>query len=582
MFTYSKGGRRMYGNEIDLARKSSREYFDREYEKLTFDTSLDDIVKVIALLHLTSGLGEQDAFKKLSAYLFTFNDFEKDLKANYFYSIAAGIQYRHLELYDKSRDYFNQANKISYLLDDSRLISRSLMLLSSVYVYMEDYDTALHYVHLALKSLEGVKDHKLLGDINMTLGAIFGYLSKMDEMEQAFQASYANYKEVVGIEEHSNFVALMINLGAYYTNTKDYDTAEKYLIEAKEIAINKSYKIYIHSVEKYIAELYEAQADYKKAYEAMKRHYVGLKALDEKIQKFEDSHNANELMDEINSISKLKEYDNSLTNRVNNLYTQFHALAKESTFKHTLINDIAQAIKNNELVPYFQPKWSVDKEVVSGAEALIRWVKSDGTVVSPNAFITHIENHPIINDVTRLVIDKSIELVKVMTEMGYKNFDVSINLSPYQIHNPLFVNYLKKKLEQTHVNPASIEFEITERSYLDKGPEALRTIYDLKEMGHKLSLDDFGSGYSSLSSVSELPFDIVKIDRSLIIKILEYDRTRKMLIGLTRLMKELGLVIIAEGVETLEQVDLLKSIGCDGIQGYYYGMPIPLEEFINM
>lgn len=168
-----------------------------------------------------------------------------------------------------------------------------------------------------------------------------------------------------------------------------------------------------------------------------------------------------------------------------------------------------------------------------------------------------------------------------MIGLGNIDFVVSINISPYQLLNLDIIWALEREMMITGLKPKNIEIEITEQSYLGRGETALKEIQKLKKLGVSISLDDFGSGYASLSSIAYLPFDIIKIDRSLVEHIAVDQQMKFLFEGIVELTKKLNLKVVAEGVETIEQVDIIKSTKCDLIQGYYYGKPVPADEFYS-
>ncbi len=230
---------------------------------------------------------------------------------------------------------------------------------------------------------------------------------------------------------------------------------------------------------------------------------------------------------------------------------------------------------------YFQPKLSLEENKIIGAEALIRW-KAQGTPISPEIFIPLSEQLGLINEIGSFVIDKTFEYVNTLGTLGLGNLVISINLSAHQLMDPDFLDYIKESIKKHSINPSNITFEITETSLINNITEINDMFLSLKELGFALSLDDFGTGYSSLSYFSKLNLDEIKFDRTFTQSLLQNEKNMIMLDSITDVTKKLGVNIVIEGVETIDQLHYVQALGCDFYQGYLYSKPVPFEAFVTL
>lgn len=247
-----------------------------------------------------------------------------------------------------------------------------------------------------------------------------------------------------------------------------------------------------------------------------------------------------------------------------------------------LSNELRLALQHNELEMYFQPIHCLASSELVKAEALIRWHRPAGKFVGPDVFINLAEEIGLIGEIGLFAFRSSVHQVRVWEEICQRPVSVAINLSPRQISGRQtdFDSWLTL-LHEAGVPAKSITLEITEGTLLDDNPEVRSKISRLREAGCSVALDDFGTGYSSLSYLKKMDVDFLKVDKSFI-RDLALDKDDFALVEAIIVMAhKLGIQVIAEGVETAEQRDILKQIGCDFVQGYFYAKPMPPLEFIN-
>lgn len=252
-------------------------------------------------------------------------------------------------------------------------------------------------------------------------------------------------------------------------------------------------------------------------------------------------------------------------------------LGEEEIKKKVLEEDIKEAILKKEFIAWYQPKYAKDGVTILGAEALIRWNK-DGKIVSPATFIPLSENLGLIRWIDEIMFEKVCQDLKIWIATGIDVVPVSINLSRAYLTSLDYFNKLEDYMKSYSIPKELIQFEVTESVGLaDEGP-LKEVIKSIRDRGFKLLLDDFGVGYSSIKSISNMNFDVLKIDKSFIDGIGRKEG-EAILSYTIRMAKELNMGIVAEGVETKEQYEFLCQCNCDEIQGYYFSKPLPPDEF---
>lgn len=248
----------------------------------------------------------------------------------------------------------------------------------------------------------------------------------------------------------------------------------------------------------------------------------------------------------------------------------------------TIENKLKEAVFNENFILYFQPQYYVETKRLRGVEALIRWRDENGKMISPVVFIPIAEKNGTIVPIGNWVIEES---VRTFTEwrrkFGYPLI-LSINISAIQYRREDFVDQVLNILKKYEVSPKEIELEITESVLIDDLAQVKDKLHLLQEYGIRVSLDDFGTGFSSLSYLKGLPIDTLKIDKSFIDSVVEDDSSRIITESVVSMVGKLGFETIAEGVESSEQYEYLKDIGCDVIQGYLLGRPMPAQEIEDL
>ncbi|MBS4538155.1 bifunctional diguanylate cyclase/phosphodiesterase [Clostridium sp. D2Q-11] len=239
-------------------------------------------------------------------------------------------------------------------------------------------------------------------------------------------------------------------------------------------------------------------------------------------------------------------------------------------------NDIDKAIEEKQFQLYYQPQYNLNAEKVVAVEALIRWIHPKKGFISPTDFIDIAEQTGQIHPIGKWVLQEACEQLKIWQDRGLA-WKVSVNISPKQLFKDDFIELVFNIISETNIDPKYLELEITENIYIN-GEYSIMKLRKLKELGVSLAIDDFGTGYSSLQYLKELPIDVIKIDKLFIDGILNNLNDLSIIKGIITMAKTLDLKIIAEGVEIEKQMEVLKYLGCDMIQGYIIEKPIPINE----
>lgn len=245
----------------------------------------------------------------------------------------------------------------------------------------------------------------------------------------------------------------------------------------------------------------------------------------------------------------------------------------------TLERDIRKAIDNNEFELYYQPKLDIHTNQITGAEALIRWNHPKRGFVSPAEFIPVAEESGAIIPIGRWIIETVLKQLKTWEAEGGPMIPVALNVSAKQLVKSKFWEYVRDALKRFEVDSKWLELEITETAILSNEELASKTIEELSKLGVIMTLDDFGTGYSSLSFLTRFDIRTIKIDKSFITGACSDSKRRTIVTTLISLAHNLDLNVVAEGVETAEQLAFLRAHGCNEVQGYFYSKPVPIREF---
>lgn len=245
--------------------------------------------------------------------------------------------------------------------------------------------------------------------------------------------------------------------------------------------------------------------------------------------------------------------------------------------KLNLIGDLKDALESEKLMPYYQPLADIETNRIVGVEVLLRWIHPIHGFIPPSQFIPIAEQNGLMEKLTIWVLEKALQQSKEWREKGL-HLNVSVNLSASNLQDMELSNNVRELLDKYRVDPSILTLEITESFIISNPSRAMEVLQRLSSMGVKLSIDDFGTGYSSLAYLKKLPVDEIKVDKSFVIDMLEHKNDEMIVRTVVNLAHNLGLRVVAEGIESKEVWDRLASFNCDTAQGYYLSAPIPAEE----
>ncbi len=257
------------------------------------------------------------------------------------------------------------------------------------------------------------------------------------------------------------------------------------------------------------------------------------------------------------------------------------ALREKTMYRMSILTNLKKALKSNELELYFQPQVDPNTHKIIGTEALLRWFSPEG-MISPSDFIPIAEESGLIIEIGKFVLKESCKTAKKWADAGILTGRIAVNVAASEFIHTNFVAILKSIIDDTQCKPEWIELEITERSILSDPQKVIVVLDELRTMGFHVSIDDFGTGYSSLSYLKNLPIDKLKIDISFVRNITREPKNQTIVKIIIALAKGLDMKVLAEGVETLEEMEFLRDNGVDSIQGYYYHKPMSVKNIENL
>ena len=246
----------------------------------------------------------------------------------------------------------------------------------------------------------------------------------------------------------------------------------------------------------------------------------------------------------------------------NNYKILSHSSSIQSYKTFSIGRDLKKAIENNEMILYFQPRVDANSNQIISAEALIRWNHPEWGLISPHEFLTLAEENGLITDIDDWVLKEVCNQIKKWKKEQLQTVPISINISAVHFMKQDWPSTVAKVIRETGIHPHDIEFEITESTLLNNTEMVKSTIDSLRELGIKIALDDFGKGYSSLSYLTQFPFDVIKIDKSFIRNMHNSDRDYHIAKSIIYLAKGLQIKVVAEGVETIQQLKILQKEQC--------------------
>lgn len=347
--------------------------------------------------------------------------------------------------------------------------------------------------------------------------------------------------ELLCRSEGARFVALHRSV-----NIEDYHTRLKQMLVSAQRQVSEKCGIQIYLV----AGVYEFGVEHLGMMASLDRAIIAQKAVKDRAYYTENM---------------IAVYDSRLSDEIQ---------ARQYVEAHMM-----EALENNEFKVFYQPKVSAETGEIEGAEALARWIRPDGEMISPGRFIPVFEQNGFIADLDFAIYRNAIADIRRWMRDGIDVPQISLNVSRHHMRDESFPDKICALVDNLGVPREKIELEITESMLTENMNRLIDVMKTLSDAGFRISIDDFGSGYSSLNLITVLPFHTLKIDGGFFLKNELTDKNKKVIASIVELAKSLNYQTVSEGVETDEQVEFLREIGCDMIQGYYYYKPMPVKDF---
>ena len=256
-------------------------------------------------------------------------------------------------------------------------------------------------------------------------------------------------------------------------------------------------------------------------------------------------------------------------------------MQEKENYEQRLLNDLHRALTSYEFEVHYQPQYDIqyDPPKLVSAEALVRWNHPELGMIPPNDFVPLFERHGKIGEVDRYVWSETARQIARWRNVFGVTIPVSVNLSRVDVFDPALESVLDRLLAYNGLEQGTLKLEVTESAYTGNADQVIRVVENLRRKGYVVEMDDFGSGYSSLNMLSAMPVDVLKMDRAFIRRIGDSEKDAHLIALLLGIAGNLKIPVVAEGVETKEQLELLRKLGCPLVQGFYFSRPLPAREF---
>lgn len=291
-----------------------------------------------------------------------------------------------------------------------------------------------------------------------------------------------------------------------------------------------------------------------------------------------------EITDRSMSVAEMTDYASIAKNTIKYKFTTGIAIYDDSMLEcqqedAELVGSMMSGLENGEFIAYYQPKYSLNSECITSAEALVRWKKPDGEIIMPGRFIELFEKNGFIRRLDYYMFENVCAMLHETLDAGHPMVPISVNFSRVHLYDAHFPDRIASIAKKYGVDTKYLVVELTESAFIMEGQTLIDIVQCLHAHGFAVAIDDFGSGFSSLNMLKDVDVDELKIDMKFLEGFERGGKVGTVVTSVIRMAKWLGIPAVAEGVETREQIDFLRTLGCDMIQGYYYSRPIPREEF---
>lgn len=565
-------------SKIDQIRKNPRVYVSNQIDKYHHAFEDFDDEALLCLLFAANSFEYDDIFERLDVKITESRTFFENKEYVFFYHQAHGLYNRGLYKNNEAMMHLSRAYDIALQLKNDAYVARCLALISTIFDMNQDRDSAISYSKRAVEMCTKLDEQMDIADIYMNYALLKDHAGMHAEALSGFQFAEKTYERVPEFETNLNYCVTLFNIAKAYIALNQVEKAKSYLDKSMKIGEEQGFIGYFTRSIKFIAEFYKNHGEIEKANELLLLYFdFQQKAMNNRIKAVSNKHRQ-EYLPHFESLHQLYQMNSQLHRELSALHKTLFSESELGADAEQSLVEIIKGIRNDEFVPYLQPIWSIETQSIQGAELLARWHKPDGTVIGPYEFIEVIENTEFMALLTEKLIRETFMHIAEFIRTRMPNFKLSINVSPYQLANQNLVGFLELCCAEYGIKPHNIAVEIVERTFIENNPEAIAQLFELSKKGYSVALDDFGSGYSSLSCVVSLPVDTVKIDRSLIIGIKNGERSEKLLRSIVAMVTELDMDTVAEGIETEEQWMIVKDSGCKEGQGFMIAKPCNIKD----
>lgn len=564
--------------KIDHIRKNPKAYVSEQidYYHQALPEFSDE--SLLCLLFAANAFEYDDIFERVNSRITESKAFFENSEYVFFYHQAHGLYNRGLNRNNEAMMHFSRAYDIALQLQNDSYIARSLALISTIFDMNQDRESAMNYSKHAVEMCSKIDEQADIADIYMNYALLIDHAGKPEDAVSGFQFAQKMYETLPECETYLNYCVTLFNIAKAYIALGDVVKAKHYLDWSMEIGEKQGFLGYFTRSIKFIAEFYRNQGEIEKANDLLIVYFdFQQKSINNRIKAVANKHRQ-DYLPHFESLHQLYQMNSQLHRELSALHQTLFTDKDFGESDEIKLVEIVKGIRNDEFVPYLQPIWSVETKIMLGAELLARWHKPDGTVIGPYDFIERIESTEFMALLSEKLIKETLKHIAPFIKSKMTDFKLSINISPYQLANQNLVAFLQLCCVEFGIEPKNITVEIVERIFIENNPEAIAQLFALSNKGFSIALDDFGSGYSSLSCVVSLPVDIVKIDRSLIMGIKNGERSEKLLRSIVAMVTELDMDTVAEGIETEEQWLIVKDTGCKEGQGFMIAKPCNIKE----
>ncbi len=564
---------------IEDVRKNPKSYLGRHMS--SFHEDLDSLTAeaLLCLQFSSASFASSDYFEIITEAINHQGIPEKLPIYDHYYAIALGLFARSINDTTEALTYFTKAYDIAVQLGDKELIARSLIYLSTIFDMLKNSETAIDFATKAVRLTTTMSSNLVIAEVYMNYALLLEHSGQAEDAIAAYQYAHNHFSQVPDQETFLNYCILTINIGHAYLEQGMQVMGEQYLTQAITIADTYGFFPYLQRSIKVIAAYFENQNEFEKA-----NHVLNLFLESQlKSQKSANTRSVtvpeSDVKKHLGAISHLEQVNTQLSFElkvIQNVLTE-DSLAQKMAIQQ--LKTIGEAIRNREFLPYLQAKWPIKTDQFAGAEILARWQSSEGGMIPPSQFIDAIENNDLIIGLSEYLLRTTLDTLAPIIRQAYPTFVISLNVSPYQLAHQDILRLLDACCIEYGLLALNFEIEIIERTFIENNPKAIDQLFKLHQKGFGIALDDFGSGYSSLACIIELPIDTVKIDRSLVKNLDETPKSRQLFTSIISMLSELGIKSIAEGIETESQRLFIEESGCLEGQGFLVHKPCCLDDF---